>query len=172
MRYQVAGVMKASSEDGVRKDECILLTGQFTHMTYPHVLRRIEFFDQTQQREFVFVTNNFELDATQIAALYKSRWQVELFFKWIKQHLRIKSFVGNSVNAVKTQIWIAVCTYVLVAIIKKRLQIEASLHSMLQVLSLTLFETTSLVDLLKAIEPEPNDPEILQMRLFEEISGH
>ncbi len=80
--------------------------------------------------------------------------------------------MGTSVNAVKTQIWIAVCTYVLVAIIKKRLQIEASLHSMLQVLSLTLFETTSLVDLLKAIEPEPNDPEILQMRLFEEISGH
>jgi len=86
--------------------------------------------------------------------------------------LRIKSFVGNSVNAVKTQIWIAVCTYVLVAIIKKRLQIEASLHSMLQVLSLTLFETTSLVDLLKDIEPEPNDPENLQMGLFEEISGH
>ena len=172
MRYQVAGAMKTSAEDGVRKDECILLTGQFTHMTYPHVLRRIEFFDQTQEREFVFVTNNFELDATQIAALYKSRWQVELFFKWIKQHLRIKSFVGNNVNAVKTQIWIAVCTYVLVAIIKKRLQVEASLHSMLQVLSLTLFETTSLVDLLKAIEPEPNDLENLQMGLFEEISGH
>lgn len=171
MRYQVASALATSDDAAVLKDECILLTGQFTHKTYPHVLRRIEFFDQTQQREFVFVTNNFELDATQIAALYKSRWQIELFFKWIKQHLRIKSFVGNSVNAVKTQIWIAVSTYVLVAIIKKRLQIEASLHSMLQVLSLTLFETTSLVDLLKDIEPDPNDPEILQMRLFEEISG-
>lgn len=171
MRYQVASALATSDDAAVLKDECILLTGQFTHKTYPHVLRRIEFFDQTQQREFVFVTNNFELDATQIAALYKSRWQIELFFKWIKQHLRIKSFVGNSVNAVKTQIWIAVSTYVRVAIIKKRLQIEASLHSMLQVLSLTLFETTSLVDLLKDIEPDPNDPEILQMRLFEEISG-
>ena len=119
MRYQVANVLAASGDASVLKDECILLTGQFTHKTYPHVLRRIEFFDQTQQREFVFITNNFELNATQIAALYKSRWQVELFFKWIKQHLRIKSFVGNSVNAVKTQIWIVVSTYVLVAIIKK-----------------------------------------------------
>jgi hypothetical protein len=172
MRYQVANVLAASGDASVLKDECILLTGQFTHKTYPHVLRRIEFFDQTQQREFVFITNNFELNATQIAALYKSRWQVELFFKWIKQHLRIKSFVGNGVNAVKTQIWIAVSTYVLVAIIKKRLQIEASLHSMLQVLSLTLFETTSLIDLLKNIETEPNEPENLQMGLFEEISGH
>lgn len=172
MRYQVASALAPSDDVAVLKDECILLTGQFTHKTYPHVLRRIEFFDQTQQREFVFVTNNFELDATQIAALYKSRWQVELFFKWIKQHLRIKSFVGNSVNAVKTQIWIAVSTYVLVAIIKKRLQIEASLHSMLQVLSLTLFETTPLIDLLKDIETEPNEPENLQMGLFEEISGH
>ena len=172
MRYQVASALAPSDDAAVLKDECILLTGQFTHKTYPHVLRRIEFFDQTQQREFVFVTNNFELDATQIAALYKSRWQVELFFKWIKQHLRIKSFVGNSVNAVKTQIWIAVSTYVLVAIIKKRLQIEASLHSMLQVLSLTLFETAPLIDLLKDIETEPNEPENLQMGLFEEISGH
>lgn len=172
MRYQVASALAPLDDAAVLKDECILLTAQFTHKTYPHVLRRIEFFDQTQQREFVFVTNNFELDATQIAALYKSRWQVELFFKWIKQHLRIKSFVGNSVNAVKTQIWIAVSTYVLVAIIKKRLQIEASLHSMLQVLSLTLFETTSLIDLLKDIEPDPSEPENLQMGLFEEISGH
>jgi hypothetical protein len=167
MRYEVASALAPSDDAAVLSDECILLTGQFTHKTYPHVLRRIEFFDQTQQRKFVFVTNNFELNATQIAALYKSRWQVELFFKWIKQHLRIKSFVGNSVNAVKTQIWIAVSTYVLVAIIKKRLQIKASLHSMLQVLSLTLFETTSLIDLLKDIEPEPNEPENLQMGLFE-----
>ena len=172
MRYQVTGAMTASEDASILTDDCILLTGQFTHKTYQHVLRRIEFFDQTQQREFVFVTNNFELAATQVAALYKSRWQVELFFKWIKQHLRIKSFVGNSVNAVKTQIWIAICAYVLIAIIKKRLQIEASLHSMLQVLSLTLFETTPIIDLLQAIEPEPDEAENLQMSLFEEISGH
>jgi transposase len=172
MKYQSTGTIKQSLSAGVIKDECILLTGQSTHKTYPHVLRRIEFFDETQRRDFVFVTNNFELDAAQVAALYKSRWQVELFFKWIKQHLRIKSFVGNSVNAVKTQIWIAVSTYVLVAIIKKILQVQASLHSMLQVLSLTLFETTSLVDLLKDIETGPNDQENLQMGLFEEISGH
>ena len=172
MRYQVTGAMTASEDASILTDDCILLTGQFTHKTYQHVLRRIEFFDQTQQREFVFVTNNFELSATQVAALYKSRWQVELFFKWIKQHLRIKSFVGNSVNAVKTQIWIAICAYVLIAIIKKRLQIQASLHSMLQVLSLTLFETTPIIDLLQAIEPEPEDAENLQMSLFEKISGH
>ena len=172
MRYQVTGAMTASEDASILTDDCILLTGQFTHKTYQHVLRRIEFFDQTQQREFVFVTNNFELSATQVAALYKSRWQVELFFKWIKQHLRIKSFVGNSVNAVKTQIWIAICAYVLIAIIKKRLQIQASLHSMLQVLSLKLFETTPIIDLLQAIEPEPEDAENLQMSLFEKISGH
>jgi hypothetical protein len=172
MRYQVAGPMNTSEDASILTDDCILLTGQFTHKTYPHVLRRIKFLDQTQQREFVFITNNFELTATQVAALYKSRWQVELFFKWIKQHLRIKAFVGNSINAVKTQIWIAICAYVLIAIIKKRLQIEASLHSMLQVLSLTLFETMPLVDLLQAIEPEQDDAESLQMSLFEEISGH
>ncbi|CAN1506160.1 Transposase, IS4-like [Burkholderiaceae bacterium] len=164
--------MNTSEDATILTDDCILLTGQFTHKTYPHVLRRIKFLDQTQQREFVFITNNFELTATQVAALYKSRWQVELFFKWIKQHLRIKAFVGNSINAVKTQIWIAICAYVLIAIIKKRLQIEASLHSMLQVLSLTLFETMPLVDLLQAIEPEQDDAESLQMSLFEEISGH
>jgi transposase len=162
MRYQVAGPMNTSEDASILTDDCILLTGQFTHKTYPHVLRRIKFLDQTQQREFVFITNNFELTATQVAALYKSRWQVELFFKWIKQHLRIKAFVGNSINAVKTQIWIAICAYVLIAIIKKRLQ----------VLSLTLFETMPLVDLLQAIEPEQDDAESLQMSLFEEISGH
>ena len=144
MRYAVASALAPSDDAAVLKDECILLTGQFTHKTYPHVLRRIEFFDETQQRKFVFVTNNFELNATQIAALYKSRWQVELFFKWIKQHLRIKKFLGTSENAVKTQIWCAVATYVLIAIVKKELQLKASLYTFLQILSVSVFEKTSI----------------------------
>jgi hypothetical protein len=142
MRYQVAGPMNTSEDASILTDDCILLTGQFTHKTYPHVLRRIKFLDQTQQREFVFITNNFELTATQVAALYKSRWQVELFFKWIKQHLRIKKFLGNSENAVKTQIWCAVSTYVLIAIVKKELQLNASLYTLLQILSVSIFEKT------------------------------
>ena len=145
MRYQVAGPMNTSEDASILTDDCILLTGQFTHKTYPHVLRRIKFLDQTQQREFVFITNNFELTATQVAALYKSRWQVELFFKWIKQHLRIKRFLGTSENAVKTQNWCAVSTYVLIAIVKKELQLDASLYTLLQILSVSVFEKTPIL---------------------------
>ena len=133
---------------GVLSDQHIVLTGRYTREGYPAPLRRIEFHDAQQQRTLIFLTNNFELPAEQIALLYKSRWQIELFFKWIKQHLRIKAFVGNSANAVKIQIWTAISTYVLVAIIKKRLHLNASLHSILQVLSLSLFEKTSLEHLL------------------------
>ena len=132
---------------GVQCDEHIVLTGQHTKHDYPMVLRRIAFHDFQHDRPIVFLTNSFELSALQIAQLYKRRWQVELFFKWIKQNLRIKAFVGHSANAVKSQIWIAVTSYVLVAIIKKRLNISASLHSILQVLSLHLFESTPLHDL-------------------------
>ena len=132
---------------GVQCDEHIVLRGQYTKHDYPMVLRRIEFYDFQQGRSIVFLTNSFELSALQIAQLYKRRWQVELFFKWIKQNLRIKAFVGHSANAVKSQIWIAVTSYVLVAIIKKRLNVSASLHSILQVLSLHLFESTPLPDL-------------------------
>ena len=148
-------------------DQYIVLTGQHTRKHYPGELRRIEFRDVRSNRTLVFLTNNFELTALQIAQLYKSRWQVELFFKWIKQHLRIKAFVGYSANAVKTQIWIAISTYVLVAIIKKRLNVPASLHTILQILSLNLFEKTSLEQLLAgASHYEESESPTAQLQLL------
>lgn len=152
---------------GVIHDQHIALTGRFTRQDYSAALRRIEFHDQSRDRTLVFLTNNIELDATLIAALYRSRWQVELFFKWIKQNLRIKSFIGNSPNAVRTQIWTAISTYVLIAIIKKRLNLAASLHAMLQILSLNLFEKTTLDDLLgRAAEFEESDSREVQLALL------
>jgi len=129
---------------GLRSDQTIKLTGTKTSEFYPIPLRRVSFRDEDQQRTFVFLTNNFQLDALIICQLYNLRWQIELFFKWIKQHLRIKSFFGTSINAVKTQIWIAISVYVLVAIIKKELKLERSLHEILQILSILLFEKTPL----------------------------
>jgi hypothetical protein len=129
---------------GVRSDQTILLTGENSLRGYPDPLRRIRYYDVEKKRSFVFLTNNFSLPAVTIAQLYKCRWQVELFFKWIKQHLRIKAFFGTSENAVKTQVWIAVSVYVLIAIMKKRLGIEASLYTILQILSVTLFEKVPL----------------------------
>lgn len=129
---------------GLRSDQTIKLTGPKTSGLYPEPIRRITFRDEEQQRTFVFLTNHFELDALTICLLYKLRWQIELFFKWIKQHLRIKSFFGTSVNAVKTQIWIAISVYVLVAIIRKELKLERSLHEILQIISILLFEKTPL----------------------------
>jgi len=125
---------------GLRCDQTIVLTGYYTRKDYPEKLRRIKYRDAGTGKVFVFLTNNFTLPALTIAKLYRYRWQVELFFKWIKQHLRIKSFFGTSENAVKTQVWIAVSVYVLVAIIKKRLKLETSLYTILQILSITLFE--------------------------------
>jgi IS4 transposase len=125
---------------GLRSDHTIVLAAAASRKKYPDPLRRVRFFDEKQQRHLTFLTNNFDLPAITICQLYKSRWQVELFFKWIKQHLRIKAFYGYTENAVKTQVWIAVSVYVLVAIFRKRLGVEASLHEILQVLSLNLFE--------------------------------
>jgi transposase len=125
---------------GIICDQTISLDGNFTSRSYPGHLRRIRFKDPQTSKTLVFITNQFALSAVTICALYKSRWQVELFFKWIKQHLRIKRFYGTSENAVKTQIWIAVSVYVLVAIVKKRLDMEASLYTLLQIFSVTLFE--------------------------------
>ena len=133
---------------GVKSDHTVILVTPGSAKHYPAALRRVRYFDAEHQRFLVFVTNNFDLPALTIANLYKSRWQVELFFKWIKQHLRIKAFLGTSENAVKTQIWIAVCTYVLIAIIKKRLHLPHSLYEILQILSLTMFETTPINQLL------------------------
>ena len=129
---------------GIICDQRILLNGFYISQDYPEQLRRIRFKDPESGKTLVFLTNNTVLPALTIAALYKSRWQVELFFKWIKQHLRIKRFIGNSENAVKTQIWCAVSTYVLIAIVKKELQLDASLYSLLPILSVSVFEKTQL----------------------------
>ena len=125
---------------GLRCDQIVALTGFYTKKAYPEKLRRIKYYDSENDLRLVFLTNHFTVSASTIAGLYQSRWQIELFFKWIKQHLRIKSFYGTSENAVKTQIWIAITVYVLVAIIKKRLKIELSLYTILQILSISIFE--------------------------------
>ena len=137
---------------GLRCDQTIALTSTKASRDYPQHLRRIKFYDAEHQKYLVFLTNNFDLPALTIAQLYRCRWQVELFFKWIKQHLRIKQFYGTTENAVKTQIWIAISVYVLVAIVKKRLKTEATLYTILQILSLTLFEKTPLDQLLRNFE--------------------
>ena len=133
---------------GVYSDQTLRLFGFYSHQSFPERLRRIRFFAAEKQKWLVFLTNNFALPALTIAQLYKCRWQVELFFKWIKQHLRIKAFYGTSENAVKTQIWIAIAVYVLVAIVKKRLRLGASLYSILQILSVSLFEKMPLAEAL------------------------
>jgi len=142
---------------GLRCDQTVRLTGVKSRVDYPQYLRYVAFYDAQNDLRLGFFTNNFELPALTIAQLYKQRWQVELFFKWIKQHLRIKAFFGTNENAVKTQIWIAISVYVLVAIIKKRLNLDASLYTILQILSLTLFEKMPLHQLLSQTAPHNLD---------------
>lgn len=137
---------------GLVCDQTICLTGFYSQQHYPEKLRRIRYFDSETQKHLTFLTNNFKLPAITIAQLYKCRWQVELFFKWIKQHLRIKAFYGTSENAVKTQIWIAISIYVLIAIIKKQLKIEQSLYTILQILSVTMFEKTPILQALAQLD--------------------
>ena len=153
---------------GVRSDHTVILTAIDSAKAYPDVLRRVSYLDVDTRKRFKFLTNNFTLPALTIARIYKARWQVELFFKWIKQHLRIKAFYGTSENAVKTQIWIAVSIYVLVAIIRKRLGLEASLYQILQILSVTLFEKTPI---LQALQPPDSQEELFssanQLILFD-----
>jgi hypothetical protein len=131
---------RVDKSTGVLCDQTVLLTTFYPAKAYPVPLRRIKYFDQEKGKRLVFLTNDFDLPALTIAQIYRARWQIELFFKWIKQHLRVKAFYGTSFNAVKTQIWIAVSTYLLVAIVKKELRLELSLYTILQVLSLSLFE--------------------------------
>ena len=144
---------------GVRSDHIVILTAIGSAKAYPEQLRRVSYLDVKTRKRFKFLTNNFTLPALTIALIYKSRWQVELFFKWIKQHLRIKAFYGTSENAVKTQIWIAVSVYVLVAIVRKRLGLEASLYQILQILSVTLFEKTPILQALQASDFENDLPD-------------
>jgi len=172
LHYRVVHCQPLQSGSNIRRDERVELAGRYTKVDYPMHLRRVELIDEKRDKPVFLWTNNFVLDATQLGMLYKSRWQVELFFKWIKQNLRIKAFVGTSANAVKCQIWIAISTYVMVAIIKKKLSSPASLHAILQILSVNLFEKTPLVELLGAIErPDEKQPPDTQMALFEKATG-
>ena len=153
---------------GVRVDQIITVTGFYTLKGYPDKLRRICYLDAETNKRLVFLTNNFTLPAQVIAQLYKCRWQVELFFKWIKQHLRIKAFYGTTENAVKTQIWIAISVYVLVAIVKKRLKLDRSLYTILQILSVSLFEKTPILQALSHIDyDETVDDDDNQLNLFQ-----
>ena len=147
---------KIDQSTGVRSDHTVILTSFESASVYPDALRRVTYLDVEKKKRFKFLTNNFTLPAHVIAKIYKSRWAVELFFKWIKQHLRIKAFYGTSENAVKTQIWIAVSMYVLVAIVRKRLGLEASLYQTLQILSVTLFEKTPISQALQTFDLEAN----------------
>jgi len=137
---------------GVRSDQTIVLTGPKSATLYPLALRRVHYYSAEREQRLVLLTNNFSIPALTVAALYRYRWQIELFFKWIKQHLRIKSFFGTSDNSVKTQVWIAISVYVLMAIIKKRLHLKHDLYTLLQVLSLTLFDKTPLLTLFQQTE--------------------
>ena len=152
---------------GLRSDQIIVLKGFYAKKDYPEKLRRIRFYDSVDKKYLIFLTNNFSLPALTITELFRCRWQIELFFKWIKQHLRIKSFYGTSDNAVKTQIWIAISVYVLVAIVKKQLKSDFNLYTILQILSVSLFEK---IPILQALTPcsiqNYNEPDCIQLNLF------
>jgi len=150
---------------GLQCDQVVMLNGFYARQDYPEKLRRIRYFDAENNKRLVFLTNNFELPALSIAQLYRCRWQVELFFKWIKQHLRIKKFYGTSSNAVKTQIWIAISVYVLVSIVKKRLDLDISPYTILQILSVSLFEKTPILQALSSNDYE-NDEEASRNQLM------
>ena len=147
MKFRRIYSNKIDKSTGVICDQTIVFTNYYSAKDYPDKIRRIKYFNVEKNKKFVFLTNNFSVPAITIALLYKQRWQVELFFRWIKQHLRIKSFFGNSANAVKTQVWIAVSVYVLLAIVKKQLKIEVSLYTFLQVISISIFEKTPISQL-------------------------
>lgn len=149
---------RVEKDSGVRSDQTVVLASLQSASAYPDALRKVAYVDAETGKRLVFLTNNFALPAATIAAIYKQRWQVELFFKWIKQHLRIKAFYGTSENAVKAQIWIAVSVYVLVAIVRKRLELENSLYQILQVLSLTQFEKTPILRALQQIDSQEDLP--------------
>ncbi len=166
-RFQRLYSRSVDKSTGLQCDQTITLHGFYAKKDYPERLRRIRFYDAQQGKRLVFLTNNFNLPALTITELYQRRWQIELFFKWIKQHLRIKAFYGTSENAVKTQIWIAISVYVLVAIIKKQLNLKRSLYSILQILSITLFEKMPLLQALTYMDiKEQNTDSKNQLNLF------
>jgi len=168
LRFRRLYSQKADKAKGVQADQIIELHGFYARHDYPDRLRRIRYYDVEKRRRLIFLTNHFTLPAFTIAELFRCRWKIELFFKWIKQHLRIKAFYGTSENAVKTQIWIAISLYVLVAIVKKKLQLKVSLYTMLQILSVSLFEKTPLLQLLSQIQPEEKEGDFSnQLNLFQ-----
>jgi len=168
LRFRRITSRPAPRTSGLICDQIVALTLKSSAKRYPARLRRVRYRDPQTGKTLIFLTNNFQLPPRTIADLYRCRWQIELFFKWIKQHLRIKSFFGNTENAVKTQIWIAVCVYVLIAIVKKRLALEASLYTILQMVSVTAFEKIPLDQLLNVTEhTKPDHTENNQLNLFE-----
>ena len=167
-KYQRIYSHQVDKNSGIKCDQSIKLTGFYSSQKYPIRLRRIKYLDPVTGKKLVFLTNNFSLPAPTIAELFRCRWQIEIFFKWVKQHLRIKSFFGTTENAVKTQIWIAISVYVLVAIIKKRLKINVSLYTILQVLSLTVFEKMSLLQIFTENDYKTiSSPYAKQLNLFD-----
>jgi hypothetical protein len=156
-RFRRLYSQKADKAKGVQADQSIELHGFYARKDYPDRFRRIRYYDAERKKRLIFLTNHFSLPAFTIAELFRCRWKIELFFKWIKQHLRIKAFYGTSENAVKTQIWIAISVYVLVAIVKKGLRVKLSLYTMLQILSVSLFEKTPILQLLSQILPEEKE---------------
>jgi hypothetical protein len=166
--YTRRGRRRVDKTTGLRSDQTIVLVGPKTSRLYPDPLRRISFHDAENDRRFVFLTYNFSLPALTIAKLYKCRWQVELFFKWIKQNLHIKAFYGTSDSAVRIQVWVAISTYVLVAIVKKELGLDRSLSEILQILSLTLFEKPPIFQALNGKKPQDSEsPPPNQLELFD-----
>lgn len=166
-RYRRCGWRWVDRSTGLRSDQTIRLTGPKSSRRYPAPLRRIHYFDAEKDLRLIFLTNNFQLEALTIAQLYRARWQVELFFRWIKQHLRIRVFYGTSENAVKTQVWVAISVYVLVAILKKQLRLDLSLHKILQILSVTIFEKSPILLAFSEYDdriPEPSP--YIQLELF------
>jgi Domain of unknown function (DUF4372)/Transposase DDE domain len=157
MQFQRRCSHPVDKATGLRSDQTIILTGHDSAHDYPAPARRVHFFDSEYRHDLVFLTNHFTLPAFTITQLYKSRWKIELFFKWIKQNLRIKAFYGTSSNAVKTQIWVAVCVYLLLAILKKRLRLQAELSRILQVASITVFEKMPILQAFQGIESQPPD---------------
>jgi hypothetical protein len=167
IRFQRIYSHEVDKSLGLRCDQTITITGQHVAKDYPEKLRRVIFFDQETNKRLIFFTNNFRLPALTIAQLYKKRWEIELFFKWIKQHLRIKAFYGTSENAVKTQIWIAISVYVLIAIVKKRLKTDHNLYTFLQILSVVIFEKIPFSRLMdKEYYKEQNQENLNQLQLF------
>jgi len=167
-KYQRIYSHQIDKNSGIKCDQSIKLTGFYSSQKYPIRLRRIKYLDPLTGKKLVFLTNNFSLPAPTIAELFRCRWQIEIFFKWVKQHLRIKSFFGTTENAVKTQIWIVISVYVLVAIIKKRLKINVSLYTILQVLSLTVFEKMSLLQIFTENDYKTiSSPNAKQLNLFD-----